>query len=265
MTKTPAVIYMHGFASGPSSTKAVHFDTKFKELGIEMVIPDLNHPSFESLTLTRQLNSVRELIEKVDHDVPIVLIGSSMGGLIATLAAQSRQTIAALILMAPGFGIEKRWTRLVGEEGRIAWAANGVLDVYHYATKSNQPLGYSFVKDLANYSTQELRINVPALVFHGTHDDVVPFEGSVNFARTNKELVKLIELDDGHELIAPLDQIWNTSRAFLFEHSFSSINCYPYRSNDKTSGSNHNDFCFESKGVVSALTSHEKHLECFPH
>lgn len=218
MTKTPAVIYMHGFASGPSSTKAVHFDSKFKELGVEMIIPDLNYPSFESLTLTRQLNSVRELIEKVSHDVPIILIGSSMGGLIAALAAESRKTVAALILMAPGFGIEKRWTRLVSDEGRINWEKNGVLDVYHYATKSNQPLGYSFVKDLTNYSTQELRVNVPTLVFHGTNDDVVPFDGSVRFAQANQELVKLIELDDGHELIAPLDQIWSTSQSFLCEH-----------------------------------------------
>jgi len=219
MTKTPAVIYMHGFASGPSSTKAVHFDSKFKELGIEMLIPDLNRPSFQSLTLTRQLNCVKELIEKVEDDAPIILIGSSMGGLIATLASQTRSTVAALILMAPGFGIEKRWTRLVSDEGRVAWERNGVLDVFHYATKSNQPLGYSFVKDLTNYSTQEPRVNVPALVFHGTHDEVVPFEGSARFARANKGLVKLIEFDDGHELIAPLDHIWSASHAFLTEHN----------------------------------------------
>ena len=142
MTQTPAIIYMHGFASGPSSTKAIYFADKFKELGIEMIVPDLNEPSFLTMTLTRQLVTVNSLIEKTDPATPIILIGSSMGGLIATLASIGRSQIVALILMAPGFGIEKRWTRLVSDEGRINWEKNGVLDVYQYASKSNQPLAY---------------------------------------------------------------------------------------------------------------------------
>ena len=40
------VIYLHGFASGPSSTKAVYFARKLEALGINTTIPDLNWPEF---------------------------------------------------------------------------------------------------------------------------------------------------------------------------------------------------------------------------
>ncbi len=78
--------------------------------------------------------------------------------------------------------------------------------------------------DLDRYSTEQLKVNVPTLVFHGTNDEVVPFAGSVKFAQANEQpegrrQVKLIELNDGHELIAPLDSIWATTHSFLVEQS----------------------------------------------
>src|SRR5271170_6222131 len=48
-------LYLHGFASGPGSTKAQYFLAQFQELGIELHIPDLNQPSFADITVSSRL------------------------------------------------------------------------------------------------------------------------------------------------------------------------------------------------------------------
>ncbi len=53
--KTATYIYLHGFASSPSSTKAQYLRARFASLQINLNIPDLNQGDFSHLTLTRQL------------------------------------------------------------------------------------------------------------------------------------------------------------------------------------------------------------------
>ena len=52
------LIYLHGFASGPMSSKAQFFRRRFEELGIEMRIPDLSEGNFEQLTISGQLRVI---------------------------------------------------------------------------------------------------------------------------------------------------------------------------------------------------------------
>ncbi|MBW8713318.1 MAG: esterase, partial [Acidobacteria bacterium] len=53
------VLYLHGFASSPESSKATFLSRKFAERGISMIVPDLNAPDFSTLTVTRMLQPVR--------------------------------------------------------------------------------------------------------------------------------------------------------------------------------------------------------------
>ena len=55
-------IYLHGFASGPSSKKASAFKNKFQEVGVSLNIPDLEGGNFENMTLTSQINIIFNLI-----------------------------------------------------------------------------------------------------------------------------------------------------------------------------------------------------------
>lgn len=209
-------IYLHGFASSPRSTKARYFDERLRECGITAAIPDLNTPSFRDLTLTNQIDLVGS---HLDENKKCVAIGSSMGGLVATLSAVRFSSISALILLAPGFGIEKRWMDLVDSDRRGVWKEEGVIDVFHYATERNEPLSYNFVEDLETYSTRNIHVTIPTLILHGSNDNVVPVSESRNFANQNSEYTKLIEFDDGHELLTSLPAIWNASREFLQHHS----------------------------------------------
>ena len=84
-------VYLHGFASGPSSQKARFFRDRFAELGIGLEVPDLAEGKFEQLTISGQL----AVMERVARDEPASFIGSSMGGYLAALYAARHAELAA--------------------------------------------------------------------------------------------------------------------------------------------------------------------------
>ena len=110
--KPPKLIYLHGFASGPQSSKAQFFRARFAGLGIHLEIPALDGGDFENLTITGQL----DVLAQVAGDQPVTLIGSSMGGYLAALFAARHSNVEKLVLMAPAFGFARRWAERLGEE-----------------------------------------------------------------------------------------------------------------------------------------------------
>lgn len=211
-------IYLHGFASGPASTKAMFFSSQLRKLGLTVHVPDLNGSSFSDLTLTSQLDIVRRTAEVIPSDADLVLVGSSMGGLIATLYAQQSERVKALVLLAPGFGLSRRWHQMLKPEEFAYWRIDGTLDVYNYAVDRKLPLKYSFVEDAESYRTDDLVINVPALVLHGINDDVVPIIESEAFARTNTKWVDFHQLNSDHDLTDCIETVWTLSEKFLEQH-----------------------------------------------
>ena len=45
-------IYLHGFASGPNSNKAIAFKKRFEELKVPICVPDLQENDFENFFIT---------------------------------------------------------------------------------------------------------------------------------------------------------------------------------------------------------------------
>ncbi|HUE31238.1 MAG TPA: YqiA/YcfP family alpha/beta fold hydrolase, partial [Verrucomicrobiae bacterium] len=92
--------YLHGFASGPGSTKAQFFRARLAEHGVALEIPDLA-PDFTHMTVTGMLATVEAILARG----PVVLLGSSLGGYLAALAAARRPDhVPGLVLFAPAFG-----------------------------------------------------------------------------------------------------------------------------------------------------------------
>src|SRR5436853_496172 len=56
------LIYLHGFASGPHSSKAQFFRRRFEELGVPVTIPELDERDFEHLTLGGQLRVIERVV-----------------------------------------------------------------------------------------------------------------------------------------------------------------------------------------------------------
>ena len=81
------VVYLHGLASSPRSSKAAWFGARAGEAGFGFHCPDLNLPAFETLTISRMLEEVRALVAGLPPG-PIALVGSSLGAVVALFAAE---------------------------------------------------------------------------------------------------------------------------------------------------------------------------------
>lgn len=210
------VIYLHGFASSPSSVKAIRFKEMLVEKGAKVEIPDLNFPTFKEMTISNQLDLVEKMIDRLPEEIDLVLIGSSMGGLLASLLSLRRK-VSALVLLAPGFGIARRWKEFVSEEEYENWKKTGEHSFYHHAYDAFMPLGYQFARDMESIQSENIIVEPPCLVFHGEHDTTVSVEESKSFARLNKT-VDLRVLNDDHQLLSSLDHMLRESEQFLRHH-----------------------------------------------
>jgi pimeloyl-ACP methyl ester carboxylesterase len=202
-------VYLHGFASGPQSRKAQAFRNTLGHSGIEVDVPDLAEGDFEHLTISRQLL----VVEKLISGEPARLIGSSMGGYLATLYAAAHPEIDRLVLLAPAFGFTARWEQLMGPEKLLAWKQTGQTEVFHYGDNALRPLRYDLYQDALKYPA-EPDFDQPALIFHGLNDTVVPIGLSRQFASSHPN-TQLTELDSDHELLNVLRYITDTAVPFL--------------------------------------------------
>ena len=200
------IVYLHGFASSPLSSKAQFFRRKFAAAGISMEIPQLDEGRFEELTISSQL----AVIDRVVDGQPAILMGSSLGGYLAALYAGRHPEIERLVLLAPAFQFPRRWQERYSPED---WKRAGFISVFHYGDGRERRLGYQFVEDAAKYE-DEPNFRQPALIFHGVGDNVVPAALSRDYAARHPN-VRLVLLESGHELTDVLDPMWSQVSDYL--------------------------------------------------
>ena len=221
MTFVLTYLYLHGFASSPQSTKAQHLRSQFQSLGIDLHIPDLNQGDFTALTLTRQIQQARKLMEPWDQ---VVLIGSSFGGLTSAWLSQQPDLtpkITRLILLAPAFCFLDHWLPKLGADQLKHWQTAGMLQVYHYSHETYLPLSYNFITDAQQYADDQLQTPIPTLILHGRQDDIIPIQASRNYSAT-RSWVQLIELESDHSLGNVQAEIWQAVKEFS---GISTMNC----------------------------------------
>ena len=209
MPTPPAKVYLHGFASGPGSTKAQFFRTRFAELGVTLDIPDLA-PDFTHMTIGSMLAIVDAILDRG----PAVLLGSSLGGYLATLAAVRRpDRVPALVLFAPAFGFVQRWEERVDPAAMARWRAKGTARVYHYGLGREVPLSIELLDEAGRHPV-EPDPAAPALVFAGRRDESVPLPVVEHFTR-GRPGRELVVFDTGHELNDVLEPMWERMASFL--------------------------------------------------
>lgn len=203
--------WLHGFASGPTSSKGQFVRARLRDRGAELLLPDLNEPSFFELTVTRMLSQLDALLQGIE---PVVLFGSSLGGFTAaTWAAGNPGRMAALVLLAPAFDLGPRWERQMGADA-ARWRAAGRFAFDHYARGGRQDLSIGFLDDAYRYESFPLP-RCPTLVVQGTRDEVVDPSLAREFTRRMDGRAQLVELPEGHELNADLPALWKRIEPFL--------------------------------------------------
>jgi pimeloyl-ACP methyl ester carboxylesterase len=203
------LLYLHGFASAPTSRKARFFADHLLAAGRILEIPDLTGGNFETLTIGGQLAVVESLLQGESA----TLIGSSMGGYLAALYASRHAEVERVILLAPAFGFAQHWTATFGTAALERWRESGFLPVFHYGEQRMRQLRYGIVEESCRWEA-EPAFDQPAHIFHGTQDTVVPFGISERYVALHPHVV-LTRVDSDHELGSALEQIWAECRAEL--------------------------------------------------
>jgi pimeloyl-ACP methyl ester carboxylesterase len=222
------VVYLHGFASSPASGKAERFRAEVERCGAGYSCPDLNLPAFETLTTTRMLSQVAQIVAAIPEG-PVALVGSSLGAFVAVHAAAADTTgrIDRLILLAPALDFGGNRLRQLGPHGIDEWRDTGHLKVFHYGDGIERNVGYALYSDAARYDAITLPTHLPTLVFQGDHDESVD-PAMVRRWADGRPLVDLRMLHDGHQLSDSIDYIWAESAAFLGVSAPSGPSTGPY-------------------------------------
>ena len=211
--RASAVFYLHGFASSPGSTKVQYFTQKLAERGVALQCPDFNEPDFRSMTMTRMLDQLEVRLRSADG--PATLIGSSLGGTLAIIAAgRFGAAVDRLVLLAPAVMFGDPDQHLVPRQQIDIWKRRGEFEFFHYGYGETRCLSYAFYEDSLKYDPFGTLCPQPALIFQGTRDSLVDFRDVQRFADTRPNM-RLSLLDDDHQLVASLPQIWNDVAPFL--------------------------------------------------
>jgi pimeloyl-ACP methyl ester carboxylesterase len=214
MSERHRYAYLHGFASGPRSSKGTKLREALAVHGIDLELPDLNRPSFPQLSQAAMFAALDEMDAGEGADgVTWRFFGSSMGGHLAAWWASERpDRVDRLVLLCPAFDMAARWADIVGAERFREWERDGALSMPDGDGKL-QPVHFALVEETRRTPAAPA-VKCPVLIVHGVKDTVVPIAVSRQWA-AGKANVRLIEVNDDHSLAGSVERIAEASAAFF--------------------------------------------------
>jgi pimeloyl-ACP methyl ester carboxylesterase len=206
------LLYLHGFASGPASAKAVDLARRFAAVGRRMEVADLTPGArgFEESTPSSMLGIVGRTLAAAPP--PHVLVGSSLGGWLSAIEASRNPAVEKVVLLAPAFDLVARWSARLTLAEIEGWKRDG-LEVDHHASGTRRRIGWGFFEDAARLPPMP-GVTVPALVVAGRQDDLVPLADVERWVAMTPT-ARLVVLDDAHGLERSYARIFEEARAFL--------------------------------------------------
>lgn len=187
----PSIIYLHGLLSSSKSQKAEVFRKTLGSFGT-FYAPDF-YPQqweFEKMTCSYLLQKLTTWVH-YDNE-PIILVGSSFGGLNASRYVQKLNNdnkVVGLVLLAPALNYLRVLEERMNPQEWVGWEKDGFVPVHHPAWEGNSKWSYSFVEDLRlHHFPQDEIIQVPTLLIHGTSDDIIPVSNSQLFVKHQQNL-----------------------------------------------------------------------------
>jgi pimeloyl-ACP methyl ester carboxylesterase len=212
--KGPTIVFLPGFRSDMTGDKATALAGFCAEHGQAMLRFDYSgHGAsggrFEDGTIGRWADDALAVIDG-QTDGKLILVGSSMGGWIALLAAIARRDrVAALIgiAAAPDFTEALMWQAMTFEQ-RATIMRDGVL---HVPSEYGDP--YPITRILIEDGRTRLLLNdrialdCPVRLLHGQCDPDVPWEMALRTAEelTSSDVQVTLVKDGDHRLSRPQD------------------------------------------------------------
>lgn len=210
----PTVIFLGGYASARKSVKGSALWGWARETGRSFIRFDYSghgdsEGEFTDATLGSWLEESLAVIDEVsDPDKKLVLVGSSMGGWVALLAAMKRpERVGGLILIACGADFTEEVIRkILPPEALIELQNKGILWKPATDTSPATPITWKFMEEAKNHLLLggPIPITCPVRLFHGLKDKDVPWKTSL------KVLENLTSADATLELIKEGDHRLST-------------------------------------------------------
>jgi pimeloyl-ACP methyl ester carboxylesterase len=210
----PTAVFLPGYKSDMTGAKALETEAFCVENGLACLRLDYSgHGAsggrFEDATIGRWTEDALCLIDRLT-DGPLVLVGSSMGGWIALLAALARaDRVTGLvgIAAAPDFTEELMWASMTPIE-QSALMRDGVLQVpSQYGDP--YPVTSALIEDgrARLLLDRPIPLACPGRLLQGQRDPAVPWQTALRIAdRLEAEDVQVTLVKDGdHRLSRPQD------------------------------------------------------------
>jgi pimeloyl-ACP methyl ester carboxylesterase len=160
----PMVVFSHGQESEPWGTKINAMAERVRNIGCRT-------ESIDYQGIADPTERVDKLISAcADFDEALILVGSSMGGHVATAAAKAVGAVG-LFVLAPAYYMP----------------------------------GYEMLTPKAP--------DIPTTIVHGWHDDIVPVDNSIRFARESAATLHIVDGD--HRLTANINAITEYLERFV--------------------------------------------------
>ncbi|AAU03813.1 alpha/beta hydrolase [Rickettsia typhi] len=209
-TNIPSVIFLHGLMSSMQSTKAIYLIDYCKKNNYNFIVFDnFGHGNaygqFEDQTISDWLEGVALILDKL-IETEAILIGSSMGGWLALLAAlRFPDKIKCLICVAPALDFTENIWQNISLNDQNKMKKEGIIEVSSENCQHKYPISYKLIEDAKKHlllRKQQIEINIPVHIIHGMLDKNVPYNVSVKLLEkiTSKQIVMKLIKDGNHNL-----------------------------------------------------------------
>lgn len=209
------VVWLGGFHSDMTGTKAQVLAEQAQASGGAYVRFDYfghgeSDGAFKDGTISRWREDALAVIDELTEG-PLVLVGSSMGGWLACLAAIARpERVKAMVLIAPAPDFtEKLMAPELSDEAKAAITRDGFWIRPSEYDDGGYPITRDLLEDGARWSILPgpVPINVPVRVLQGGADPDVPWTHALELtnAMTGQDVVFTLIKDGDHRLSRPQD------------------------------------------------------------
>lgn len=211
----PCVVWLGGFLSEMTATKATVLDRWAEAAGRAMLRFDYSgHGAsggrFEDGTIGQWLEDSVAAIDRHAGEKP-VLVGSSMGGWLALLAAKRmREAPSGVVLIAPAvdFTEDLMWARF-SEKTRATILAEGVYREPSQYSEAGTPITRALIEEGRDHLMLggPVRARAPVHILQGMEDPDVPWEHALRLVErlVEDDVVVTLIKDGDHRLSRPED------------------------------------------------------------
>jgi alpha-beta hydrolase superfamily lysophospholipase len=217
-------VFCHGYRSTKESSKVLPLAEKLALFGISLFAFDFSgrgesEGKFEDTTITQYIDDLKSAIDYCSKLTGrIIVVGNSLGGLVALEEAVLDKRPKALVLMSPASSFPWRVTKEFSDID--GWKLRG--HAFTFSERFGEmKINYSFYEDGLKYGNcnDYKKISVPVLILHGTSDKSVPVDSSKKLSQCLPDcrLMLLKDADHNYSAGKDFDRAIDESTKFIVE------------------------------------------------